>query len=133
MRVSYRVLTKCGRLLHSGQRIRRKRNGEIVVEGEVKATDTFSMRWSAAENLFSTTGDLGVAEWKTAQSEDEDNAEREAFELRVQASNLGSQASLILLRTRQVGLGPDPRFTTALTGAGSILGNFAVFRKNKII
>lgn len=78
-----------------------------------------------------TSDTIGIGEFESSVIRA--NAEREAFELRVEASNLGSQANLTLLKTRQVGLGPDPRLTTALSGAGSILGNFAVFRANKII
>ncbi len=71
---------QAGVLLHSGQTIIRGPRGKVNVIGDAKPTDTFSMRWSAFENLFLTPGDIGVDEWKATQDEDEDNAEKEMLQ-----------------------------------------------------
>ena len=74
-----------------------------------------------------TTDTAGIGEFEAQVVRA--NAEREAFELRVRAANLGAEAELALLRTRPV----NTTLTTALSGASSILGNFATFRKNRIV
>ncbi len=41
------------------------------------ATDTLGFRWSAVNNLFSTTSEIAAEEWRASRAADEDNAERE--------------------------------------------------------
>ena len=77
--------------------------------------------------LAVTTDTAGIGEFEAQVVRS--NAEREAFELRVRAANLGAEAELTLLRTKPI----NKTLTTALSGASSILGNFATFRKNKIL
>jgi len=60
-------------LVHRGQEI--TEDGRVV--GMMAPTDAFSFRWSAANNLFVTAGNLGADEWLGARSRDRDNAERE--------------------------------------------------------
>lgn len=67
-------------LLHKGQSLRKtKRRGaggyEIV--GDPPRTRSLGFRWSAANNLFVTPGDLGVDEFLARRAVDEDNAEKE--------------------------------------------------------
>jgi hypothetical protein len=60
-------------LAHRGQEVEE----DGTVSGELPDTDTLGFRWTAANNLFQTAGDMGAAEWRAAHAEDEDNAERE--------------------------------------------------------
>lgn len=60
-----------GGLIMDGQRIV---GGEIV--GTATPHRTFSLRVSAAENLFFDAGMIGAEEWKATRDTDEDNAER---------------------------------------------------------
>ena len=62
-----------GRLVHWGQEITPE--GQIV--GEAPQTGTLGFRWSAVNNQFIPSGDVGVDEWKGARAEDEDNATKE--------------------------------------------------------
>lgn len=71
--------------------------------------------------LAVTTDTAGIGEFEAQVVRA--NAEREAFDLRVDASNLGAQAQLAALR----GFRPDESFGIALSGASSILGSFATF------
>lgn len=59
-------------LVHAGQDVDDR--GRIT--GEARRVETLGFRWSAADNLFVTAGDVGVDEWRAAQDPDEDNAER---------------------------------------------------------
>ncbi len=68
-----------------------------------------------------TTDTAGIGEFEAQVIRS--NAEREAFDLRVRAMNLGAEAELTLLKGNR----PDTTLTTALSGASSILGNFATF------
>ena len=61
------------RLLHKGQSM--SRCG--VIWGGVPRTRTCGFRWSAANNLFTTPGEVGLMEWKKPRSEDEEEAEKE--------------------------------------------------------
>ena len=74
-----------------------------------------------------TTDTAGIGEFEARVIRS--NAEREAFDLRVRAMNLGAEAEITLLKGNR----PDQTFATALSGATSILGNFATFRKNKVL
>lgn len=56
------------------------------------------------------------------------NAERAAYERRVGASNFAAEAQLATLRS----FAPDTTFATALSGGSTILGRFAVAKKNGI-
>jgi len=60
-------------LVHKGQEI--TPDGEAV--GPIPKTDTLGFRWSAANNLFLTAGDIGADEWRASRAADEDNADRE--------------------------------------------------------
>src|SRR5690606_38739555 len=60
------------RLLHRGQEVTEE--GEIV--GSIVETDTFSLRVSAFNNLFTDAERLGQDEWAAANSEDAKNAEK---------------------------------------------------------
>ncbi len=77
---------------------------------------------SALEVIVDTAG-IGEFEAQVVRN----NAEREAFDLRVQASNLGARAQLAALR----GFRPDESFGIALSGASSILGSFATFQQQQ--
>jgi phage terminase large subunit GpA-like protein len=61
------------RLLHAGQSI----DEDGRVRGNPPMTETLGFRWSAANNLFLTSGDLAADEWRAARAPDEENAERE--------------------------------------------------------
>ncbi len=71
--------------------------------------------------LAVTTDTAGIGEFEAQVVAA--NAEREAFDLRVQASNLGAKAQLTALK----GFRPDETFGIALSGASSVLGSFASF------
>lgn len=60
-------------LVHRGQEV--TETGEIV--GDDPMTETLGFRWTAANNLFVTAGEVGKAEWRAKRSANEDNAERE--------------------------------------------------------
>jgi phage terminase large subunit GpA-like protein len=59
-------------LVHGGQTVDR----DGTVTGEIPDTDTFSFRWSAIDNPFTSAADLGAEEWKAQHSTDRDNAEK---------------------------------------------------------
>src|SRR5690606_34178810 len=59
-------------LLHRGQELG---EGGIVVGGPPK-TKTLGFRWSAVNNLFKTSAELGVKEWNAARAQDPENAEK---------------------------------------------------------
>lgn len=59
-------------LVHKGQEI--TPDGEIV--GGKPRTDTLGFRWSAVNNLLTTTAVIGKNEWKAKRSANEDNAEK---------------------------------------------------------
>lgn len=71
--------------------------------------------------LAVTTDTAGIGEFEAQVIRA--NAEREAFDLRVQAANLGAEAQLTALRGHR----PDQTASIALSGASSILGSFANF------
>lgn len=59
-------------VIHRGQSIDKK--GRIT--GPVPRTMTFSLRWSAVNNLFASPGDLGLTEWRARRDVNEQNAEK---------------------------------------------------------
>ncbi len=59
-------------LLHRGQAI--DAHGEVT--GDLPATQTLGLRWSAVDNPFVTAADLGAEEWLARKNIDHDNAER---------------------------------------------------------
>jgi phage terminase large subunit GpA-like protein len=61
------------RLLHEGQSI----DDEGTVTGSAPETDTLGFRWSAVNNLFLSSGEIGADQWRASRSPDEENAERE--------------------------------------------------------
>ena len=61
-----------GRLLHRGQAM----DDQGHTTGDPPRTDTLGFRWSGANNLLLTAGDLAIDEWKAQRAHDEDNAER---------------------------------------------------------
>lgn len=58
-------------LVHRGQTIE---GGQVV--GEPPETRTLGFRWSAVNNLLVPAGDVGLDEWRSVRSADEDNEER---------------------------------------------------------
>lgn len=61
------------RLLHDGQHI----DEQGSVAGHLPSTDTLGFRWSAANNLFLSAGELAADEWRASHASDEENADRE--------------------------------------------------------
>lgn len=61
------------RLVHVGQEIL----GDGSLGGGEPQTDTLGFRWSAINNMFLTSAELGADEWTASRSPDEENAERE--------------------------------------------------------
>ena len=61
-------------LVHRGQEID-PATGTIA--GEPVKGNTLGFRWTAANNLFSTAGDVGRDEWRAANARDQENAEKE--------------------------------------------------------
>ena len=61
------------RLVHEGQAI----TADGSLEGAPPATVTLGFRWSAVNNLFTTTSELGAEEWRASRAADEENADRE--------------------------------------------------------
>lgn len=59
-------------LVHRGQEV----TVDGVVEGSPPATQTLGFRWSAIDNPFATTGQLGAEEWKARRDKDRENAEK---------------------------------------------------------
>jgi phage terminase large subunit GpA-like protein len=59
-------------LVHKGQSA--KEDGTI--DGPVPRTDTFSLRWTAINNLLVPASDIGAREWKAANEPDEENSEQ---------------------------------------------------------
>lgn len=85
-----RAATADSILLHRGQEAVHYVKGERVedggkipkravlhIEGDAPETNTLGFRWSAVDNMLTSTGKLGVKEWKGARSVDETNAEKE--------------------------------------------------------
>lgn len=63
-------------LVHDGQTVDR----DGVVHGEPKETELFSFRWTAAENMFFTIGDIAIKEWTAAREDNDEMAEREVLQ-----------------------------------------------------
>lgn len=61
------------KLVHRGQVIAQ----DGTISGSVPQTRTFSMRWSAVNNLFAEESQIGLEEWKAARKADRESAERE--------------------------------------------------------
>jgi phage terminase large subunit GpA-like protein len=59
-------------LVHRGQKA--LPSGDIV--GNLPPTKTFGFRWSAIDNPFAATGDIGAEEWRARRSHDSENAEK---------------------------------------------------------
>lgn len=58
--------------LHDGQSI----DSAGVITGDPKKTQTLGFRWSAIDNPFITSGDLGAEEWQAHKSRNRENAEK---------------------------------------------------------
>lgn len=68
-----------GLLLHDGQTVEKATETDVQsgrIAGEPPETDTLGFRWSAFHNLFWTTGQIAVDEWKARRARDPDDAER---------------------------------------------------------
>ena len=59
-------------LIHGDQTI--SKAGEV--SGKIPQTQTLGFRWSAIDNPFVTSGDLGATEWLAFKSRDHENAEK---------------------------------------------------------
>lgn len=59
-------------LVHRGQKV--LKNGRVV--GDLPPTKTLGFRWSAIDNPFAQTADLGAEEWRAKRSADSENAEK---------------------------------------------------------
>ena len=59
-------------LVHRGQKV--LPGGQVV--GEVPQTRTLGFRWSAIDNPFASTADLGAEEWRASRALDRENAEK---------------------------------------------------------
>lgn len=62
-----RAMNELAVLVHRGQSVE---GGKVI--GDYPQTDTLGFRWSAFNNLFATTEQLGREEWKAAQAENQD-------------------------------------------------------------
>lgn len=62
------------KLVHRGQEI----DGDGEIHGDLPRTQTLGFRWDAFNNLFWSTGTIGLREWRAAGNlNDSENAERE--------------------------------------------------------
>lgn len=61
------------RLIHRGQVI----SADGTVSGEPPRTNTFGFRWTATNNLFTTSKEIAGEEWKSSKELDEENADKE--------------------------------------------------------
>lgn len=59
-------------LVHRGQKA--LPSGDVV--GDLPPTKTLGFRWSAIDNPFAATGDIGAEEWLAKRSHDSENAEK---------------------------------------------------------
>ena len=59
-------------LVHRGQKV--LPNGSVI--GELPLTKTLGFRWSAIDNPFAQTAELGAEEWRANRSADPENAEK---------------------------------------------------------
>lgn len=59
-------------LVHRGQKV--LPSGHVV--GDLPPTKTLGFRWSAIDNPFAATADLGAEEWRARRSADPENAEK---------------------------------------------------------
>lgn len=59
-------------VMHRGQEL----TPDDQISGKAADTYTLGFRWSAANNLFVSAGEMGLDEWKAAKSDDADNAEK---------------------------------------------------------
>lgn len=71
-----RQMNLAAKLVHRGQVI----DTEGVITGDPPPTRTLGFRWNAFNNMFWSTGSIGVAEWHGARSVDEDSAEKELLQ-----------------------------------------------------
>ena len=61
-----------GVLVHRGQKA--MPHGDVI--GEPPATKTLGFRWSAVDNPFTSTADLGAEEWRSLRATDRESAEK---------------------------------------------------------
>ncbi len=115
---------------------RREVRGLIGIQRAALAGSGVEVDTGSALDITSDTAAIGEFEAlstraDTARAIRDTNfqAERAAFAHRTQGQAFGAEAELARLR----GFSPDTSIGTALSGAGSILGRFAVFRANKIL
>lgn len=121
-----------GKVLHRGQEL----DGDGNVCGELPATDTLGLRWSATNNLFWSAGDVARREWNGQRVADEDLAERELCQfvwavphksLHIQATRL--DIATLLKRTTNDPRGVVPagaRYLSVGIDVGKFLSHYAV-------
>ncbi|OAI57944.1 hypothetical protein AYO47_00180 [Planctomyces sp. SCGC AG-212-M04] len=68
-----KAANESARLVHRGRAI----GEDGAVTGQAPETRTLSFRWSAVNNLFTTTAELGAEEWRSKHEADEENARKE--------------------------------------------------------
>lgn len=67
-----RDASSAGVLVHRGQKA--LSSGDVI--GDPPATKTLGFRWSAVDNPFASTADLGAQEWRAARHHDREGAEK---------------------------------------------------------
>lgn len=109
---------RVSKLIHKGQSA--GSDGSAV--GDAPQTRTLGFRWSAVNNLFASTSELGAEEWKAAKELDQENAEKARKQFvwcePVQPSAEGmSSVSVdsIMLRTSGLARGELPASCVAVT------------------
>jgi phage terminase large subunit GpA-like protein len=121
------VANSQGILIHKGQEI--GDDGASIL-GELPRTDTLGFRWSAVNNLFLTSGDIGAKEWSASHAIDSDNAEKEMRQFIWCLPHVPSKhqtipldAMAIATRQKPIGRGVLPTGTEYLS-VGTDLGKF---------
>lgn len=88
-RLAYFACPSCGKAIDDKQRLEMNRRAKLVhkgqtidkkgkITGPMPETRTLGFRWNAFNNVaFWSTGEIGAREWRSAQSEDSENVERE--------------------------------------------------------
>ena len=115
---------------------RREIRGLIGIQRAALAGSGVEVGTGSALDVTTDTAEIGEFEALTTRAntarairDTQFQAERAAFENRTRGQAFGAEAELARLR----GFKPDTTLGTALSGASSVLGRFALLRANKVI
>lgn len=88
------------RLVHAGQEI----DQDGIPTGSPKRTNTLGFRWTAANNLLRTQGEVGAAEWKASRESDDERGEKVMRQFYWALPHVGGKQALTKLEAHAITL-----------------------------